>query len=81
MYLLARHYDSYSYSGDAPGADDNGTGTCGVLEAARVMAAYDFDRTIIFCCWSGEEYGLYGSGAYASWAQESGNGYSGLFQY
>ncbi|MCF8403925.1 MAG: M28 family peptidase [Bacteroidales bacterium] len=67
--VIGGHYDSYSYSGNAPGADDDGTGTCGVLEAARVMASYDFDRTIIFCCWSGEEYGLYGSGAWASWAQ------------
>jgi hypothetical protein len=70
--LVGAHYDSYSYSGGAPGADDNGTGTCGVLEAARVMADYDFDRSIIFCCWSGEEYGLYGSEAYASWAQSQG---------
>jgi len=70
--LVGAHYDSYSWSGGAPGADDNGTGICGVMEAARVMASYDFDRTIIFCCWSGEEYGLYGSGAYASWAQGQG---------
>ncbi len=77
--LLGGHYDSYSYSGNAPGADDDGTGTCGVLEAARVMAGYDFDRTIIFCCWSGEEYGLYGSSAYAAWAESQGMNILGYF--
>ena len=77
--VIGGHYDSYSYSGNAPGADDDGTGTCGVLEAARVMASYDFDRTIIFCCWSGEEYGLYGSGAWASWAQSQNMNILGYF--
>ncbi len=77
--ILGGHYDSYSYSGNAPGADDDGTGSCGVLEAARVMAGYDFDRTILFCAWSGEEYGLYGSEAYASWAENQGMNILGYF--
>jgi len=78
--LLGGHYDSYaSGGGNAPGADDNATGTCGVLEAARVMAGYDFDRTIIFCAWSGEEYGLYGSEAYASWAESQNMNILGYF--
>ena len=66
--VIGAHYDSYSWSGSAPGADDNGTGTCGVMEVARVMADFDTDRTVIFCAWSGEEYGLYGSEAWANWA-------------
>lgn len=77
--VVGGHYDSYSYSGNAPGADDDGTGTCAVLEAARVMASYDFDRTIIFCCWSGEEYGLYGSDAWATWAQNQNMNILGYF--
>ncbi|MBN2173295.1 MAG: M20/M25/M40 family metallo-hydrolase [Bacteroidales bacterium] len=77
--VIGGHYDSYSYSGDAPGADDDGTGTCGVMEVARVMAAHDFDRTILFCAWSGEEYGLYGSEAYASWAAGQGMNILGYF--
>jgi hypothetical protein len=78
--LLGAHYDSYVFGGgNAPGADDNATGTCGVLEAARVMAGYDFDRTIIFCAWSGEEYGLYGSEAYASWAESQNMNILGYF--
>jgi hypothetical protein len=77
--VIGAHYDSYSYSGLAPGADDDGTGVCGVMEVARVMATRDFDRTIIFCAFSGEEYGLYGSAAYASWAANQGMNILGYF--
>jgi len=70
--IMGSHYDSYSYSGNAPGADDNASGTCGIMEIARILAPYDFNRTIIFCAFSGEEYGLYGSEAYASWCESQG---------
>ena len=66
--VLGGHYDSYSYSGGAPGADDDASGTSGILEIARILSEYQFKRTIILCTWSGEEYGLYGSAAWASWA-------------
>ncbi len=65
--IIGGHYDSYTGSSSAPGADDNASGTCGVMEVARILAPYTYDRTIIFCAFSGEEYGLYGSAAYASW--------------
>jgi len=77
--VIGAHYDSYSYSGDAPGADDNGSGTCGVMEVARVMSDFETDRTVIFCAWSGEEYGLYGSEAYAEWAAGEGLNILGYF--
>lgn len=64
--IIGAHYDSYSYSGAAPGADDNATGIAGVIEAARILSQYDIDRTVVFCAFSGEEYGLYGSDAYAT---------------
>jgi hypothetical protein len=70
--ILGGHYDSRSWSGLAPGADDNATGTAGILEIARILSQYEFKRTIIFCAWSGEEYGLYGSEAYAAWAENQG---------
>lgn len=63
--VIGSHYDSYTYSGLAPGADDNASGSAGVLELARILSQYEFDRTLIFCTFSGEEYGLYGSEAYA----------------
>lgn len=77
--VLGGHYDSYSYSGGAPGADDNASGTAGVLEAARILSSYDFDRTIIFCAFSGEEYGLYGSKAYANRCAQQGMNILGYF--
>lgn len=72
--VLGSHYDSYAFGGgnNEPGADDNASGTVGILEVARLLAPYDFDRTIIFCTFSGEEYGLYGSDAYATWAANQG---------
>ncbi|MBK7214011.1 MAG: M28 family peptidase [Bacteroidales bacterium] len=70
--IIGGHYDSYTGSTTAPGADDNASGTSGVMEVARILAPYSFDRTIIFCAFSGEEYGLYGSAAYAAWCQTQG---------
>jgi len=48
------------------GADDNASGTATVLEIARVLGEAKFKpkRTIIFCCWTGEELGLHGSNQY-----------------
>jgi hypothetical protein len=50
------------------GADDNASGTACVMEIARVLsqAGYKPKRTIIFCCWCGEELGLLGSNHYTS---------------
>lgn len=70
--ICGAHYDSYSNSSSAPGADDNASGTAAVIEMARIMKDYTFDRTVVFCAFSGEEYGLYGSAAYASRAAQQG---------
>lgn len=59
--LISAHYDSVP---NCPGADDNGTGVAGVLEAARVLATKTHDRTLIVACWDEEENGLIGSRAY-----------------
>lgn len=77
--VIGGHYDSYTWSGDSPGADDDASGTCGVMEVARVMADFETDRTVIFCAWSGEEYGLYGSEAWAEWAAGEGLNILGYF--
>lgn len=77
--ICGAHYDSYSNGSTAPGADDNASGTAGVLEIARIMSNYTFDRTIIFCAFSGEEYGLYGSAAYAQRAKNQGMNIHGYF--
>ncbi|MCB0792667.1 MAG: M20/M25/M40 family metallo-hydrolase [Flavobacteriales bacterium] len=56
----------------APGIDDNGSGSALVLELARVMAAYTFDRTILFLLTVGEEQGLIGAEAMAQFCEDQG---------
>lgn len=70
-YVISSHYDSRNSDNDdgvadAPGADDNGSATSCVLEAARVMAATRFRGTIVFATYDGEEQGLFGSGHHAA---------------
>lgn len=77
--IIGAHYDSYSWSGEAPGADDNASGTSGVMETARILSQYEFDKSVVFCAWSGEEYGLYGSDAYATNAASQGMNILGYF--
>lgn len=64
--VIGAHADSRSINTFAPGADDNASGVAGVLEVARILSKYTFDRTIVYCAFSGEEYGLYGSKYFAS---------------
>ncbi|MCP4228708.1 MAG: M28 family peptidase [bacterium] len=75
IYIICAHYDSTSDSPWllAPGAEDNGSGTAGVLHLAKIMSQYDFASTIRFCAWSGEEQGLRGSYAYATEAFDRGD--------
>jgi Zn-dependent M28 family amino/carboxypeptidase len=62
VYVLGAHYDSYERG--APGADDNASGTAGVLEIARILSNYEFEKTIMFVLFSGEEMGRIGSKAF-----------------
>lgn len=71
ILVLSGHYDSYSpHPQNAPGADDNASGTAAVVEAARVLSRYKFDFTIHYAAFGGEEMGLYGSQFYATKALE-----------
>ena len=58
--LLGGHLDAYDI---ATGAVDDGQGVCVTMEAARLLAAAGAKpkRSIMFCIWTGEEYGLLGS--------------------
>ena len=55
----------------APGVVDNASGTAAVLEPARVISQFEFDKTVVFIAFSAEEVGLLGSRAYASRAKEN----------
>ncbi len=79
VYVIGGHYDSTSTNTSvAPGADDNASGTAGVLEAARVMAGYSFESTIVFCGYAGEELGLLGSAAHAQALSGAGTNVAGM---
>ena len=77
--VCGSHFDSFSYSGDCPGADDNATGVASVLESARILTQYEFEYSIIYCAFGCEEMGLYGSEAYASRCQQQGMDIIGYF--
>lgn len=77
--IIGGHYDSYAWGGQEPGADDNASGTAGVMEVSRILSQFEFERSIVFCAFSGEEYGLYGSEAYASRAEQQEMNILGYF--
>ncbi len=72
--IIVAHYDSYSNNPYvlAPGANDNGTGTAAVMEAARLCKDFGFENTIRFIAVSAEELGMYGSDHYAFKARDEG---------
>jgi hypothetical protein len=53
----------------APGVSDDGSGVAAVLELARVMSRYQFDKSVVFVAFAGEEMGLEGTKAYAAEAR------------
>ncbi len=70
--FLTAHYDHIGKRGDSViyyGADDDGSGTTGILEIAEAFAqakkkGHGPRRSIVFMAVSGEEYGLWGSEFY-----------------
>lgn len=76
--ICGAHYDSWNSDGSdpdtirSPGADDNASGVAGILETARLLSPYKFERSIIFANWNAEEIGLVGSAAYAHDMAEQG---------
>ena len=77
-YMICAHYDDMPSGTTAPGADDNGSGTAAVIEAARVFSNYSFPFTIIFALWDEEEQGLVGSAYYAQQAANAGDSILGV---
>lgn len=76
-YYLLAHYDSRATdvmdaASDAPGADDDGSGTALLLELARVLSRHRFDATLVLVATAGEEQGLLGAGFAAEAARAAG---------
>ena len=91
MYLMTAHYDSISSKTPgwqqhwrtlaAPGASDNASGVAEMLETARILSQHDFDFTIKFIAFSGEELFLFGSRHYRDLVEERGDKVVGVLNF
>jgi hypothetical protein len=70
--LGPRDFEAIAAQPIAPGVTDDGSGTAAVMELARVMSGYQFDKTIVFVAFAAEEVGLSGSQVYAAQAKKDG---------
>lgn len=66
IFMISGHLDNMRTNvmdrvNDAPGANDDGSGTAAVIESARILSKQSFPATIIFVAFSGEEQGLLGA--------------------
>jgi hypothetical protein len=85
IYVVSGHYDSCVCSqdmldgtSDAPGANDDASGTAAVMEMARVMSKYEFDATLVFMTVAAEEQGLLGAAHWAEMAKQKNLNVSGM---
>ena len=80
QYIICAHYDDYSTNSfdTIPGADDNGSGICGVLETARLLSHFNTDYTIKFIAFDEEEDWMIGSYAYVDSAYAHGDSIIGV---
>jgi hypothetical protein len=71
-HIDSRVSDVMNSTADAPGANDDGSGTAAVIEAARVLSKHKFAGTIVYAALSGEEQGLLGGKILAEYAKAKG---------
>ncbi len=71
-HIDSRVTDVMDFTSDAPGANDDGSGSALVLEAARALSQRTYPVTIVYALLSGEEQGLLGGGLLADYAKEQG---------
>ena len=71
-HIDSRVTDVMDITSDAPGANDDGSGTVAVIEAARVLSKHKFPATIVYGVLSGEEQGLVGAKILADYAKAQG---------
>jgi hypothetical protein len=77
VIVISGHYDSRvsdpkNFTSDAPGANDDASGTAAVIEAARVLCKHQFPATLVFAALAGEEQGLHGGKILADYAISKG---------
>ena len=71
-HIDSRVTDVMDATSDAPGANDDASGVALVLEAARQLSRHQFEATIIYAVFSGEEQGLWGATLLADTAKARG---------
>lgn len=71
-HIDSRVSDIMNANAFEPGANDDGSGSAAVLEAARVLSKHKFPGTIVYSLDSGEEQGLYGAKVIAAYAKAQG---------
>lgn len=77
VIIVQGHYDTrvtdpLNATDDAPGANDDGSGSVMILEASRILSQREYPSTIIYALLTGEEQGLYGARILADWVEEQG---------
>jgi acetylornithine deacetylase/succinyl-diaminopimelate desuccinylase-like protein len=77
VVIISGHIDSrvtdvMDFTKDAPGANDDASGTAAAIEAARVLSKHRFPYTIVYAALSGEEQGLLGGKILADYAKAQG---------
>ncbi len=75
IFLIGAHFDTVTGS---PGADDNASGVAGMIEAARVLAAGEYESSLQFVAFALEETGLQGSTQLAQAYQGAGENVIGM---
>jgi hypothetical protein len=78
--IIDGHFDAYAAS-NAPGADDNASGTVSAIEACRVTQGFQFQHDLRFIAFSGEEFGCNGSDYYATQARSQGDSILGVLNF
>jgi PKD repeat protein len=78
IFLVTAHVDDMPSGTLAPGADDNASGSVGVMIVADILSQYNFDCTLRYVLFTGEEQGLYGSYYYAQAASNNGDNIEGV---
>src|SRR5947209_10965402 len=71
-HIDSRVSDPLNANAFEPGANDDGSGSAAVLEAARILSKRKFPGTIVYSLDSGEEQGLYGAKVIAAYAKAQG---------
>jgi PKD repeat protein len=78
LYLITAHLDNMPSGSTAPGADDNASGVAAVMAVAQLFSQYQWNCTLRFVAFTGEEQGLLGSKIYAMNAYNAGESIQGV---